>query len=101
MLVFGTLSNEPIQLAPRDLMTPGASIEGFWLGNFMETLNLFAKLRLVSTLSSLIVDGTLSSEIGAKFALKDFVAGVTQAQQPGRSGKVLFVMNEAAAGSSR
>ncbi len=96
MLVFGTLSNEPIQLAPRDLMTPGATIEGFWLGNFMDTLNLFAKLRLVSTLSGLIADGTLCSAIGAKFALNDFAAAVHQAQQSGRNGKVLFVMNEAA-----
>lgn len=96
MLVFGTLSGEPIQLAPRDLMTPGAGIAGFWLGNYMESLRLPAKLRLVKTLANLIVDGTLSSEIGQKFALHEISAAVRAAQQSGRNGKVLLTMSEAA-----
>jgi len=94
MLVFGTLSGQPIQLAPRDLMTPGASIAGFWLGNFMESLRLPAKLKLVKTLANLIIDGTLSSEIGQKFELSEISAAVRAAQQSGRSGKVLLTSSD-------
>lgn len=90
MLVFGTLSGEPIQLAPRDLMTPGASISGFWLGNYMESLRLPAKLKLVKTVANLIVDGTLASDIGQSFSLSQITEAVKQSQQPGRSGKVLL-----------
>ncbi len=94
MLVFGTLSGEPIQLAPRDLMTPGASIAGFWLGNYMESLRLPTKLKLVKTVANLIVDGTLSSEIGQSFSLSHVTDAVRLAQQPGRSGKVLLRIGE-------
>lgn len=93
LLLFGTLSGEPLSLFPRDLMTPGATVEGFWLGNFMESLRLPAKLKLVKTLTQLIVDGTLSSEITSQHRLADYQAALTAAQQPGRVGKVLLKMN--------
>ena len=65
MLVYGSLSSEPISFSPRDLMTPGASVDGFWLGNFMEKLPLLKKLSLVRTITKLIGEGILASEIGS------------------------------------
>jgi NADPH:quinone reductase len=90
MLVYGTLSGEPLQIPSRALMTPGASITGFWLGNYMETLKLPAKLKLVRSVSSLIRDGVLASEIGASFPLEEITAAVQAAETPGRRGKVLL-----------
>ena len=90
MLLFGTLSGEPLQIASRALMTPGASITGFWLGNYMETLKLPAKLKLVRSVSGLIREGVLASEIGASFPLEEINAAVQAAETPDRGGKVLL-----------
>ncbi|MDA1161497.1 MAG: zinc-dependent alcohol dehydrogenase family protein [Planctomycetota bacterium] len=90
MLVFGTLSGEPLQFPSRALMTPGASVEGFWLGNYMETLKLPAKLQLVRKVSSLIRQGVLASEIGSSFPLEEITAAVQAAETSGRGGKILL-----------
>jgi NADPH:quinone reductase-like Zn-dependent oxidoreductase len=90
MLVFGTLSGEALEVSSRSLMTPGASISGFWLGNYMETLMLPAKLKLVRKVSGLIRDGVLASEIGSSFSLREVVSAVQAAEVPGRGGKVLL-----------
>lgn len=90
MLAYGTLSGEPLTIPSRDLMTPGASISGFWLGNHMETLKLPAKLKLVRTVSGLIREGVLASEIGTSFSLDEVTAAVQAAEVPGRGGKVLL-----------
>lgn len=90
LLVFGTLSGEPLHVPSRALMTVGASIEGFWLGNYMETLSLTARLKLVRTVSGLIRDGVLSSEIGNSYPLDEITTAVQTAEQPGRGGKVLL-----------
>ena len=69
MLVYGTLSPEPLSFSPRDLMTPGASIAGFWLARWLPQLSLIAKLKLIRTVSGLIQAGVLTSQIGEVFPL--------------------------------
>lgn len=90
MLVYGTLSGEPLQFSPRALMTPGASIEGFWLGRYMERQSLMSKLSLVRKVAGLIRSGVLHSEIGATFGLDEIAAAVREAERLGHSGKVLL-----------
>ena len=92
MLVYGSLSGEPISFSPRDLMTPGASVDGFWLGNFMEKQPLLKKLSLVRTITKLIAEGTLASEIGSSFPLDEITQAVAEAEQPG--GKTLLRISE-------
>ncbi len=90
MLVYGTLSSEPLSFSPRDLMTPCASIEGFWLARWLPRLNLLKKLQLIRTVSGLIREGVLSSDIGEVFPLDRVADAVRAAETPGRSGKVLL-----------
>ncbi len=90
MLVYGTLSSEPLSFSPRDLMTPSASLEGFWLARWLPRLNLLKKLKLIRTVSGLIREGVLSSDIGEVFPLDRIADAVRAAETPGRSGKVLL-----------
>ena len=92
MLVFGTLSGSALTLAPRDLMSLDASISGFWLGNYMDSLKLLAKLKLVRQISGLIREGVLGSDVGQRFPLSAIEDAVVAAQQPARSGKVLLTI---------
>lgn len=93
LLVYGTLSSEPLQFSPRDLMTPSASIEGFWLARYMLQLSLVKKVRLMRKVDKLIREGVLTSEVGQSFALEDITKAVTVAEQPARHGKVLLTIN--------
>ncbi|MFM9963010.1 MAG: zinc-dependent alcohol dehydrogenase family protein [Planctomycetaceae bacterium] len=90
MLVYGTLSPEPLSFSPRDLMTPGATIEGFWLAQWLPRQGLLAKLKLIKTVSRLIQAGVLTSQIGETFPLDRIGDAVRAAEAPGRTGKVLL-----------
>ena len=94
MLVYGTLSSEPLSFSPRALMTPGASIEGFWLSRWILTQRLVGKLRLVKTITRLIRDGVLRSEVGRTYRLEEINEAVREAQKPARGGKVLLRMSD-------
>ena len=90
MLVYGTLSPEPLSFSPRDLMTPGASIAGFWLARWLPQLSLIAKLKLIRTVSGLIQEGVLTSQISDVYPLDCIGEAVRAAETSGRTGKVLL-----------
>ena len=90
LVLYGTLSSDPVSFSPRVLMTPGASISGFWLGEFMQRQSLWNKLRIVRSISRLVADGTLASERGELFRLDRISDAVAAAQRQGRTGKVLL-----------
>lgn len=90
LLLYGTLSPDPVSFSPRSLMSAGATVEGFWLGNWMARQNIVGKLRLMKTLSKLILSGELSSQIDQSFPLSQVADAVRAAEQTGRSGKILL-----------
>ncbi len=94
MLVFGTLSEEPLQCSPRTLMTQQASVEGFWLGNFMADRNMLFKLKLVRRITRLILDGVLSTTVGEIFSLDRIGDAVAAAEAKARDGKVLLQIGD-------
>lgn len=94
LVVFGTLSHQPLQFSSRDLMTPGASVEGFWLGNFMAKLGLLKKLSIVSKVGSLMKKGILVSEIGKTYRLDEIKEACIEAERTARGGKVLLRISQ-------
>ena len=90
LILYGTLSGDPLPLSPRDLIAGSATIEGFWLGNWMARQNLIRKLKLVRSLTGLILDGVLASDVGPTFSLTGITESVRTAEQVARGGKVLL-----------
>jgi NADPH:quinone reductase-like Zn-dependent oxidoreductase len=90
MLVYGTLSREPMTLDPRLLMVGGKSVEGFWLSEWVRGQRPPTMLRLFGTIRGLMRAGVLTSEVGATFPLDEVQKAAAQAGQPGRQGKVLL-----------
>jgi NADPH:quinone reductase-like Zn-dependent oxidoreductase len=95
MLVYGTLSGEPIPLDPRQLMVGQKRVEGFWLSEWVKDQGIFTMLLLFRKLGKLIQSGVLATEIGPTFPLDEVCAAVRHAQQPGRNGKVLLRIGKA------
>ncbi len=94
MLVYGTLSPEPLSFSSRGLMTIGAKLEGFWLSHYMAQCGLLAKLGLMRTLGGLIQQGVLTAEVGVTYPLEKVTEAVRAAEEPGKAGKVLLRMVE-------
>lgn len=90
LLVYGTLSGQPIEFSPRTLMTVGSKVEGFWLGQFMQRQGLPFKLSLVSRLTKLIQSGVLATEVSAIYSLDQIVQAVQSSEDPGVHGKSLL-----------
>jgi NADPH2:quinone reductase len=94
LVLYGTLSGEPLPLSPRDLIATSATIEGFWLGDWMARQNLIGKLKLVRTITGLMLEGVLVSEVGQSFPLESIADAVRAAERVGRGGKVLLKIGE-------
>ncbi len=94
MLVYGTLSPEPLSFSSRILMTAGATLEGFWLSQYMSRCGILAKLSLIRTLTGLQQSGVLTAEVAQTFPLEAIAEAVRAAEQPGKGGKVLLRMLE-------
>jgi NADPH:quinone reductase-like Zn-dependent oxidoreductase len=95
LVVYGTLSGEPIQLDPRLLISGRNVVEGFWLGHWMRDRTIPSALLVFREIAALIRQGVLSSEIGASFPLEEIRQAVSQAEAVGRGGKVLLRLNQA------
>lgn len=87
MVIFGSMSEEPISFPPRALLTPTARIEGFWLARWMPGLPLLRRVAVVRAVGRLIREGVLASEVGESFPLERIVEAVRRAEQPARGGK--------------
>jgi NADPH:quinone reductase len=90
MLVYGTLSGEPLRVDPRTLLVGQKRVEGFWLSEWVRGQGVLRLLRLFRTIGRLMAEGTLTSEVGATFPLERVRDAVRQASAPGRRGKVLL-----------
>jgi len=90
MLAYGTLSGQPLSFSPRTLMTVGSSVEGFWLGNFMQQRGLLFRLGLVRRLTRLIRSGILSTQIAGTWPLDQATTAVRAAEDSTVAGKCLL-----------
>jgi NADPH2:quinone reductase len=90
MVVYGTLSGEPLRIDPRTLMVGQKRVEGFWMSEWVRLQSRVTMLFLFRKLGKLIQAGVLATEVGATFPLNDVRAAVRQAAEPGRQGKVLL-----------
>ncbi len=95
LLVFGSLTGEPLTVFPRTLIAPRSRIEGFWLGPWMLSLSLPQKLLLMRRITGLIKDGILTTDVCESFPLTRISEAVTAATQPAREGKVLLQIGDA------
>ena len=90
LILYGTLSGEPIQVDPRLVISGNRVVEGFWLGHWMRERSIPAVLLLFREIASMIRHGVLSSQIGRVYPLEEIVEAAQQADSVARHGKVLL-----------
>ncbi len=90
LLVYGTMSLQPVAVDPRSLIAEGKRVEGFWLSTWAKKQNVMTMLRLFRQINKLLCDGTLTSDVGGVFPLERIQEAARQADTPGKAGKVVL-----------
>jgi NADPH2:quinone reductase len=90
MLVYGTLSGEPMEVDGRRMIAGKRIVEGFWLGHWMRAQSIPRVLLLFREIAAQIRKGVLATEVGARFPLEAIGEAVREAESVGRRGKVLL-----------
>jgi NADPH:quinone reductase-like Zn-dependent oxidoreductase len=90
MLVYGTLSEQPIVVHPRTLMANDLTLASFWLSNWVRTQGPMSMLGLFREIKKLMSEGVLTTEVGRTFAIDQIRDAVREAAKPGRNGKVMI-----------
>lgn len=94
LVVYGTLSGEPIPLDPRVLIAGSKQVEGFWLSNWANQQSVITMLRLFRQIQKLMATGILTSEVAASYAMGEVSTAIREAEQPGGKGKILLRLNK-------
>jgi NADPH2:quinone reductase len=89
-LIYGSLADAPLQIAPRLLISTGLRLEGFWLARWLRQQPLLRLLRFFRSVRRLVDQGILQSTIAAVYPLEEVHAAVEHAQQPAKGGKILL-----------
>jgi NADPH:quinone reductase-like Zn-dependent oxidoreductase len=90
LLVYGTLSGEPLTFDSRALIAGQKSVEGFWLSEWARAQRVLTMLALFREVGRLLREGVLATEVGPTFPLEQVREAVKEAAAPGRKGKVLL-----------
>ena len=94
ILLFGSLSDQPVSVHPRRILSGDVRLEGFWLGSWAKRQSVPRMLRLFREVGELIRDGTLHSPIAATYPLARVREAVTHAAAAAKGGKVLLRIGE-------
>jgi NADPH:quinone reductase-like Zn-dependent oxidoreductase len=94
MIVYGTLSGEPLRIDPRLMIAGKRVVEGFWLGHWMRQQSIPAALKLFHEVAALIRTGVLATDVGPSFPLEAIASAVAAAEAVGHRGKVLLKIGQ-------
>ncbi len=90
VLLYGTLSNEPIPLDPRVLIGGQRAIEGFWLSEWVPQQGVFRMLGLFRQIIALMRAGVLTTPVAATYTLDQLPQAIEHVEKSARGGKILL-----------
>lgn len=93
VICYARLSGEPLRIDPGALIQEGKSLEGFQLGQWLETQSLFAKLRLLGQVKKALPD-VLNSPIHHTMAMEQVEQAIAGYRQNMSAGKVILLLSD-------
>ncbi len=95
LLVYGTLSGEPIPLDPRDLIGGQRAIEGFWLSEWVRQQGIFRMIGLFRQIIAQMRAGVLTTPVVATYSLDQIPQAIEHVERSARGGKILLKIGTA------
>ncbi|MDB2614246.1 zinc-binding dehydrogenase, partial [Chlamydiales bacterium] len=91
MIVYGLLSGEPCGcISPADFLFKNKSITGFWLAEWITTLNILKKIRLLNQVKNWVSKGILHTKVRKKISLDEAKGALLEYQEEMSAGKVII-----------
>lgn len=90
LLVYGALDQADLHIGAGTLIFKEIAVKGFWVTRWFATATPERKKEVFTELIPLILDGTLKSDVAARYPLDDIIQAVTHAQAEARGGKILL-----------
>ncbi len=90
LLVYGALDQADLRIGAGTLIFKEIAVKGFWVTRWFATATPERKKEVFTELIPLILDGTLKSDVAARYSLDDIVQAVTHAQAEARGGKIIL-----------
>lgn len=93
VVIYGLLSDGASHVDASDFLFRDVSLRGFWFSAWFRSADAVEKKRFYDRLVPLLDDGTINVPVEATYPLARVKDALAHAARPGRSGKVLLVMN--------
>ena len=90
LVSFGSMTSEPMQISPGNLIFKHTTVKGFWASKISAAMPELTRRRLFAELLELAAKGELKLPVDKIYDLADIAEAATVSLQPGRKGKVLL-----------
>jgi NADPH:quinone reductase-like Zn-dependent oxidoreductase len=90
LVIYGSLSEQPIEVGSRPMISGSLRVEGFWLGHWMRNRSIPQSLLMFRQIASLIRAGILATNPGPAYGLESIREAVIASEDRGTVGKVLL-----------
>jgi len=91
LVVYGLLASDRVELPAARLVFRDVTVRGFSRLRALAAMPTTRRQAITSELVGLLNEGTLRTEIEARYPLEDVAAALTHHERPGRRGKILLV----------
>ncbi len=92
LVTFGAMTGESVRFPTRQLVFNDLRMRGFWITRWLRDASEEEVRAMYGRLFPLLGDGKLSAPVAGAYPLEKYREALARAVQPGRGGKVLFVM---------
>jgi NADPH:quinone reductase len=89
-LLYGSLSDEPVSIHQRMMISSSIQVNGFWLAAWARQQSALTMLRLFRQVRRMMRDGVLQTTFSGIYPLEEIKKAVIHAAAPGNGGKVLL-----------
>jgi NADPH:quinone reductase-like Zn-dependent oxidoreductase len=89
-LLYGSLSDEPVSIHQRVMISGSIQVSGFWLPAWARNQSPITMLRLFRQVRTMMRDGVLQTTFAGIYPLEEIKKAVIHAAAPGNGGKVLL-----------
>ncbi|GLQ89766.1 zinc-binding dehydrogenase [Dyella flagellata] len=90
LVSFGSMTGEPMQISPGNLIFKHTTVKGFWATKVNAAMSAETRQRLFAELLGLAAGGELKLPVDSVYDLADAAKAAAASMHPGRKGKVLL-----------
>ncbi len=90
LLFYGTLGANECLIPSRDLMMPGATVKGFFAGNWLAQQSVLSLMSTVRQMGKLSSKGVFESKVAEVIPYQDYKRALELSQTESKAGKVIL-----------